>query len=290
MTTRLALRAEIGAQAPRNYYKTSVTTAVAATASRIMDAARTEHDKFWSGAYIRVAGQDRLVRGGTGASVGRTPQLYVDVPFAAPIGNAVTYELAKGWPLTDYDKAIDRCLEASYPWLFDPIDDRATVVEDPTLQPQIYALPPAWREVDGVREQIFNSNPLDYRALFETQDYFLRQGAAGLELELRFQPTTPQPIWFTGQSIATLGAADNANTIAPIAPIVHGALYFLYSKGVQPDEGQTEVNFQSEAQRHFGIWQGLLHSLPMADRGQRTIIAPRVRVVNDGRSTTTGGW
>jgi hypothetical protein len=284
-TTRIALRALVGARLGRRYYVTAVTTGTS-TVNRILDTKRTEPADEWDGSTIYftagTAPKEALVKGGAPEN----GYLFLDTDLGSVPSVGATYEILKGYSITDLNDAIDWALAESYPALYLPVNDFATAEVTGT---SLYSLAEAWRSITQVRRKISgSSSPVQYEVLSEGNDYFLRHGTAGLVYEANYTTETGITLHFTGRGYPTLDAADASTTIVPSQLIVHGALAYLYDKGSSADEVSMGQKFEQEAQKHLQLFERAKSTYRM--RPQRiTASFPRMSITNDG-SSVEGNW
>lgn len=244
-TTRASYRAHIGRALGRNFYYSGTTTGISANANEVVDSARTEHDDFFNGAYLRIGSDDRPLRGGAGVNTNRSPTLFVDRALSSTPQSGVAYEVLKTWSFTDVDEAIDDALASMYPYFYDPVDDATTVAEvTGTVQ---YALPATWQEIGLVQRKIADSSPVRYGDLIPGSDYDIRDDAASRVIILNYSPYTGLTVRIFAKAIPTLGSSDASTSIHPWQVVVPGALAWLYTKGANPDQGGLSRQFEQKA-------------------------------------------
>lgn len=280
--SRTALRSLIGARLGRRYYLSAVTTGTS-TVNRILDTKRTESADEWDGATIyftaATAPKETLVRG----SAPENGYLYLDTDLGSVPAIGATYELTKGFTITDYNDAIDWALAESYPSVYLPVNDYATTE---TTGTSLYSLNEAWREITQVRRQIDGSSaPVEYEVLSEGTDYVIRHGVSGLVYESNYTTKTGLVLHFVGRGLPTLAAADASTTIVPAPLIVHGALAYLYDKGSSADEIAMGQKFEQEAQKHLALFEKAKATYRMRPQAITARI-PRIEITNDGSSIT----
>ncbi|MGH2384531.1 MAG: hypothetical protein ACRDGB_05705 [Candidatus Limnocylindria bacterium] len=281
-TTRADFRARIGRALGRRYYAKSTTTGTS-TVNQIVDSRRTEHAREWDGASILVAGAETLVRGSE-PSDGR---LFLDSDLGSAPISGTEYELLKGFTFQDMADGIDWAHAEAYPQLYAAVDDTATTE---TAGVNVIALNESWRDILRILREDAQSSPETYSLLQEGRhlDYELRQGPAGLNLELFYAPETGRKLRVVARALLTIGAADASTSVAPWQVIVPGALAYLFEKGVNPDEGDLSRRFEQEAEKQLGIFEREKVRYAMW-REPRKARLPLIRVRNDGRSTP-GTW
>ena len=277
-TTRLALRGHAGKLLPQGWYVSSTSTAAATRNNEILDATRTENDDFWNGAYARITGQiDSRVRGGAGASTGRTPSVLLDQNLASVVAISTNYELLKGWSFAQFDEAIDDALGDSWPYLFDAVDDTSTLLVDQQIE---YPLTATWRQVVQVEQEIFNTTPTRYQLLVPGTGYDIDETASALSLRLRFIPSgslVGLKLRIKARAIPTLGSADASATVHPWQALTPGILANLYRSGPNPAEGALSTRWEKRADAMQALFERRLHRYAITRTPVDTKI-PSVRV------------
>lgn len=277
-TTRALFRTHVGRGLGRNYFVSSTTTGIS-TANEIVDTARTEYEGHWAGSAIYVASatapRTALVRGN--ATTGR---LFLDTDLGSAPASGSVYELYKGFALAIFDEAIDWAHGECYPDLYGPVDDSTTVSETTALT---YTLPEAWRDIVQVRREVTGTNPVRYERMLRGFEYDIRQGTAGLVLQLNYIPLSGTKLHVVGRSIPTLGTADSDTSLLPWQVITPGALAYLYENGSNPDELAVGQKFAQEAQKQLALFERAKQRYAMPREG-RTAITPRLEVLNTGSS------
>lgn len=275
--TRKQFRTAVGKALPRGYYAEGTTDA-GTTADQIKDADRVEHDAYWDGASLLVGGNERIVQGGSA----KGNLLFLEVALASAPVDGSAYELVKGFTFAQFNEAIDRAHERSYPQLYNAIDDKTTVSE--TKDVLEYTLNDAWRDITMVLREIEGSSPARFRGILAPSDYDLIQTNTGLKFFTKYQPTkTGLKLWFVGKGLMTIGAADTATSLAPIELIKHGALWWLYENH-PPDELLSGQRHEAEANKHLQLFEKLKLEVPML-RQPRRARTPRLTWIST-RGTT----
>lgn len=277
-TTRAVFRERIGDVLGRRYYVASTTTGTS-TVNEIVDSTRTEYAAEWDGATIYVssvtAPKTALVRG---TSVGR---IFLDTDLGSAPANGSAIEMVKGFTFDDLNDAIDYGHQASYPYLWLPVTDKTTVTE--TTGTDEYTLPEAWRVIHEVRrQQVGTSSPVEYSTLRLGIDYELFWGTAGLVYRALNTTATGTKLWFIGEGYATIGASDASTSIANLEIVKHGALYWLYDKGVNPDEAALKESFQKEAEKEMALWDDAKRRFGIPRITKQRVRRPAIAVYNDG--------
>lgn len=281
MPNRAQYREAIGRRIGRSYYAKSTTHAsVACTTTTIVDTVRTEEADYWNGASLLVAGNERLVNGSmpTQDSIANAT-LYLNAALPTAPGLGVPYELLKGYTFADVHEGIARAHTLSYPYLY---DTETTLVNETADAENIVASASGnWRNVSEVRRKDIGSTR--YRDLREKYDYQWRvdQGQwlylplYTSEVGASLQFIADVPLTFTPSDDTTVSFAD-------IDLIVEGALWWLYDKGANPDEGSLQDRWTREADKAATRFEYLKHQFAMPKRGSGKVVRPAVHVVNTG--------
>lgn len=280
-TDRTTYRQQLGRSLGRRFYAKSTTTGTSTT-SEIVDSARTEHANEWEGAEIYfsavTAPKTAIVTRGAGEGDGR---LFLATALGSIPASGAAYELVKGWTFDDLNDGIDDAFANSWPFYFDPLDDKTTVSE--TTGTDLYELQESWREFTSVRRQIKNTTaPVEYEELFEGKQFRLWMGAnKKLVLQTLYATETGLKLWFVGRLLPTLGSTDASAHVIPHPVIVPGALAYLYDKGVNPDEGALNDALVREAEKQRALFEQRKRRFQMFRRAVNAQ-RPRVTVRNDG--------
>lgn len=278
-SARSVIRGLIGTKLPRGYYDTSATTGTSTT-KELVDSKRVEDRDFWNGAYIKVGSNEVRVRGGSGAG-----RLYLDRALAAGApASGTSYEIVKGWTIDDLNDGIDWSLLKGYPWIYLPIDDDTTNEEAANVRE--ITLPATWLDIKYVRREVKNSSPQEFYGLVRGVDYELRVGSTGaLVFEMLYKPDAGRDLHFVGEGIMTLAAADASTCAAADELLVQGGLWYLYEKGIQPDEPALSASFPAKAQMAERRFTEARSTFAMV-RESKEIRRPHVVVSNDGSSVS----
>src|SRR3990167_238733 len=275
-SARSAIRALIGNGLARGYYVSSTLTALSTT-RQLIDSKRVEEREFWNGASLKISSQEVRVSGGSGEG-----RLYLDGTLTGAPASATAYEMVKGWTIADMDRGIDEALRWGYPWIYLPVNDRATNSE--TTGTTEITLTATWKEIKYVRREIVGSSPQRWIILVEGRDYTIRVGTSGaLVFEMLYDPVTGTDLHFIGESIMTLAAADASTCAADDQVIIEGALWWLYKKGIQPDEPSLSASFDQKASEHQTLFTAARAQSAMP-RETRPVQTPHLVFRNDGRS------
>ena len=277
-SARSVVRGLIGDGLPRRYYDASTTTGTSTT-RQLVDSVRVEERDFWNGASLKISSQEVRVSGGSGEG-----RLYLDGTLTGIPASGTSYEIVKGWTIADLDRGIDESLRWGYPWIYLPINDRTTFSE--TTGTTEITLTASWKEIKYVRREIVGSSPQRWTILMEGRDYTIRVGATGaLVFEMLYDPVTGTDLHFVGEGIMTLAAADASTCAADDQIIIEGALWWLYRKGVQPDEASLSASFDAKAQEHQQLFLAARSQFSMP-REIKAVQIPSIVFENDGSSVS----
>lgn len=282
MTTRAEFRKAVGRDLGRRFYLTGA-VASGSTTDELVVTTMNAYEAEWDGATLRINGEEVLVRG---TAPGR---IFLDVALSngAPTAGAA-FEMVKGFTVQDLDDAIDYAFRASYPAIFDPIDDQGVSIVEVSGQ-ELYVLPASWQVVTHVmREVKGTASPVLYDPYLEGFDWEIIQTTAGLTYRSRRVTETGVKLWFHGEATAALGAADIDTSRVPLDIVKYGALYWLYQKGTNPDELAINATFDKEEDDAEKDWGRSKVQLGMARESQRKVKRPRVGVVNTGNTQWFG--
>lgn len=284
MPTRAQYRESIGRQLGRSYYAKSTTNPTyACTTTNVLDALRTENTDYWDGAAIFILGVERLVNGSTPNEDALTHAgLFLNTALPSIPGVGVNYELLKGFSFADVHEAIDRAHTLSYPYVYDT--QTTLVAETANVENLIASAAGNWRNISEVnRLDVGSPAPGRYHGLRENYDYTWRveQG------QWRFIPHYTTEVGATLQFVADVPLSffpsdDTTTSIANLDLIVAGALWWLYDKGANPDEGALQDKWSRESDKWATRFEMLKHQFSMVYRGKKKVIRPAVEVVNTG--------
>lgn len=283
-TSRLTFRQEIGRAIGRRYYQASTLTGTS-TVNELVDSKRTESRSEWDGASVYVSSatspNETIVRG---SSDGR---IFLDTDLGSVPAISSAYELLKGWTFGDMNEAINFSHRGAYPALYDPLDDDTTVTE--TVGIVKYTLDLTWRRIASVRRKINGSNPVRYETLVPGYHYDLRRSGTGWVYEPLYDPDiTGLNLHFNGEKIPTIGSTDASTSEMPIEVVLPSALYWLYTKGANPDEAAMSARFDQEAQMQAQMAQVAKDRYRMPR--QRTVARVGVIGVTNTGATARDGF
>lgn len=285
MTTRLEYRQAIGAQL-KEFYVTGTLDA-GSTSTQMVDADRTEPRETWAGATMRLqtaTPEERLVRGGSPTQ----GFVWLDRALAAGApATGVAYEILKGWTLTDFNDAINWACQRAYPMVFEPLDDKTTVVAVAnTLE---YTLTATWREINEVYEEEQGSSPTRWRKMGLGLEYDLMPSGVGFIFRLTgVDPVAGLYFRFVGRKILSITALDAATSSLPLELVTAGALAYLFKKGINPDQTALSAGFDKKAKDALVLFEEAKRIFRTARRPRRAI-TPLLATISDG-SEIEGGW
>lgn len=280
MSTRATYRQLIGGALGRFYYVKSTTTAVGGT-TYLIDKKRTEEPDFWNGGSCLVNGEVVPIRGGQGIdNTLADPQVMLDFAASGAIGNAVNYELVKGWTFDDLNASIDHSLAMCYPYIFTTFD--LTVAEITNTADYDLTGSSAWRHIAWVKRQWESLSPTQWWVMQDGFHYDIERKTDGtMRLSTKYAAKTGVSFRIHGDQVLTLAAADASTSFVDDDLVVAGALAWLFQKGSNADEAALSGPFKDKAAQHRQNFEMLKRQFAIP-REQSKVKRPRVDITNEG--------